>query len=170
MSMKCSDCQRNMVAYLDGELTPQVRLRLARHLEQCPMCYAVYVHERDMARELAYALPLVGQENQPRLEKMWAAIQADMALPRRRPRQHDQMRYGLVGLALILALLLPWTAGQRQVAALAALPTQPSPAATASRTPETGGARALATLYSTVLTPEARPHPLMAPGAPYGTP
>ncbi len=167
--MKCSDCRHKMIAYLDSELTPQVRRRMTQHIQQCPMCYTVYIQQRDVAHELAYALPLVGRATRPRYDKMWAAIQANMA--RKSSRQRYHARYGLAALALILALLLPWTVGQPRMAALAALPTQPSPAATASRTAEMGGARALATLaplYTSVLTPE--PHAVRVPGAPDGTP
>lgn len=152
--MKCKQCQFHMTAYLHGELKPKVRQRMTQHIEQCPMCYTVYIQQRDMQRELADYVPLIG--NRPRYDKMWASIQSDMSRPRE-PRY--QMRYGLAVLALVLALFLPWTLG-RQPTALAAVPTQPSPELTVTRTPGMGGARTMETmaplLYSVVMTPEAQ--------------
>ena len=152
--MKCKDCRFHMTAYLHGEVTPKVRQQMTQHIQECPMCYTVYIQQRDMQRELAYYVPLIGQR--PRYDKMWSAIQADMTRPR---QTRYQMRYGLVTLTLVLALLLPWTLGKQRTA-MAALPTQPSPAATVTHTPGMGGARVMETmapvLYSSVMTPEAQ--------------
>ncbi len=152
--MKCKDCKFHMTAYLHGELAPKVRQRMTQHIQTCPMCYTVYIQERDMQHELAYYVPLVG--SRPRYDKMWASIQADMSRPRE-PR--FQMRFGLAALMLALALLLPWTLGRQQTA-LAAVPTQPSPELTATRTPGLGGARTMETMAplfdSIVMTPEAQ--------------
>ena len=168
--MNCKNCQRHMAAYLHGELSPQVRLRVTQHIQDCPMCYTAYIRERDMQRDLTYYVPLIGQDIAPRYDRMWASIQSDLLRPRQ-PRYH--LRYGLAGLMLALALLLPWTVGQRPMAR-AALPTQPSPEATATRTPGVGGARVMGTmaaaLYSSIGTPEAEPQVVQAPGAPDGTP
>lgn len=164
--MKCKGCQFHMTAYLHGELAPQVRQRMTQHIQRCPICYTVYVQQRDMQRDLAYYMPLLGTA--PRYDKMWASIQAGMARPR---EQRYQVRYAFAALMLVLALLLPWTMGRGPLA-LAALPTQPSPALTATRTPPVGGARVIGTvaavLYSNVMTPE--PPLVRAPGAPDSTP
>ncbi len=168
--MNCKNCQYHLTAYLHGELSPRERQRMTQHIQACPMCYTVYIQQRDIQRDLAYYVPLIGQENRPRYDKMWASIQADMSRPK---RQGYQMRYGLAALMLLLALLLPWTIGHRATA-LAALPTQPSPEQTATRTPGVGGARVMGTLapvlYSSIETPEAEPQLVRAPGAPSGTP
>jgi len=152
--MNCKDCKFHMTAYLHGELRPKVRQRMTQHIEQCPMCYTVYIQQRDIQRELAYSVPLVGTIG--RYDKMWASIQADMSYPRE-PR--FQIRFGLVALMLAMALLLPLTLG-RQQRALAAVPTQPSPELAVTRTPSMGGARTMETMaplfYSIVMTPEAQ--------------
>jgi hypothetical protein len=129
------------------------------------MCYTVYTHQRDMQRELSFYVPLIG--GRPRYSKMWASIQADMSRPHDR---HYHIRYGLAALMFVVALGLPWTLG-KQPTALAAVPTQPSPAQTASHTPGVGGVRVRETmaplLYSTVMTPEADLQPALPPD---GTP
>jgi anti-sigma factor RsiW len=159
-----------MTAYLHGELAPRTRQRVTQHIHECPMCYTRYIEERDDQRDLTYFVPLIGREDKPRYDKMWVSIQADLSRPKQ-PRY--QIRYGLAALMLMVALLLPWTMGQRSTA-LAALPTQPSPELTATRTPGGGGARVMGTLasvlYSSVGTPEAEPQLVRAPGAPDGTP
>jgi anti-sigma factor RsiW len=168
--MNCKNCQHHITAYLHGELSSRVRQRMARHLQTCPLCYSVYIQQRETQRELVYYVPLIGQEIRPRYDKMWASIQADLSRPQQ-PRY--QMRYGLAALMLLLALLLPWTMGQRSTA-LAALPTQPSPELTATRTPGVAGARVMGTLasvlYFSIGTPEAEPQLVRAPGAPDSTP
>jgi hypothetical protein len=143
---------------------------MTQHIQACPMCYTVYIQQRDIQRDLAYYVPLIGQEKTPRYDKMWASIQADMSRPK---QQQYHMRYGLAALMLMLALLLPWTMGQR-TKAREALPTQPSPELTVTRTPGVGGARVMGTLASVLFlsigTPEAEPQLVRAPGAPDVTP
>jgi anti-sigma factor RsiW len=168
--MNCKNCQYHMTAYLHGELSSRARQCMTQHIQACPMCYACYVRQRDMQRDLAYYVPLIGQESRPRYDKMWASIQADLS---RSKQPRYQTRYGLAAIMLLMALLLPWTMGQRSTA-LAALPTQPSPELTATRTPGAAGARVMGTLasvlYSSIGTPEAEPQLVRAPGAPDGTP
>jgi anti-sigma factor RsiW len=158
-----------MTAYLHGEAPRLVGQRMARHIQQCPACYAIYIQQRDTERELTHYVPLIGQEKAPRYGKMWASIQADLSGSR---KQRYPVRYGLAALMLMLALALPWTLGHGPTM-LAAVPTQPSPEATVTHTPDRGGARVMVTLASvlyTAVTPEAEPQVARAPGAPDGTP
>lgn len=168
--MNCKNCQYHMAAYLHGELSQRVRHNITQHIQACRLCYACYVQQREMQRDLEYYVPLIGQETTPRYARMWASIQADLSRPK---HQRSQIRFGLAALMLMLALVLPWTMGQRSTA-LAALPTQPSPALTATRTPGVGGAPGMGTLasvlYWDIETPEAEPQLARAPGAPDGTP
>ena len=137
--MNCKTCQFQMTAYLHGEVTRRVGKQMARHIQRCPLCYAVYGQQRDVERELTHYVSLIGQEKAPRYGKMWASIQTDLSDS---PKQGYQVRYGLAALMLMLALALPWTLG-RGPTMLAAVPTQPSPEATppacvvcASRSPQ----------------------------------
>lgn len=119
-------CRSRMVAYLHGELTPPVRQRMARYIDESPTCYAEYLRQRDAVRELTWKLPLVGQPDKPQLDNIWSAIQAEMKghhTSRRRPAIH--MRYGFAGMVLALTFLMPFTMGNRDVAF--SVPSQPAP-------------------------------------------
>ena len=170
--MKCRDCKHYMTAYLHGELPPKLKRRMTLHIQQCPMCYTTYIQQRNLVRDLEQTVPLVGQPGRSRLDKVWTAIQADMAHPRS-ARPPFSSRFGLVAFALMVALLLPWTIG-KQHTTLASVPTQPSPALSELvNTPDESGARAsVAALFSMTAsaTPEAEPSLARAPGAPDTTP
>ncbi|MBI5670420.1 MAG: zf-HC2 domain-containing protein [Chloroflexi bacterium] len=167
--MTCRNCQAHLVAYLHNELSPHLRRRVAYHLDDCPVCYAVYVWQRDLARDLQNAVPLIGRGSQPRLNRVWAAVQADLAQPRRTPLFY-QARYGLAMLAAALTLLFPWVFSGHDVT-LAAPPTQPAPllaVQTAGVTAPLPAGTAVAlsvTLNDGPATPEAQPRGLPAPGA-----
>ena len=49
------DCQqvwRELVNYTEGDLTPEMRDRITRHLQSCPHCRAVYDGSRNIVRLL----------------------------------------------------------------------------------------------------------------------
>lgn len=121
-------CKARMVAYVNGELPAAARRRMARYIEQYPECYAEYIHQRDAARDLQAKLPLVGQPEQPALDRMWSAIQAELA-PRPQPRKAAapfRLSYGVVGVTVALALILPFTFGGNRAAFALSL-SQPAP-------------------------------------------
>lgn len=126
----CRFIKPHLTAYLHGELSRRGRRRVAQHLEACESCYAAYTQARDLERELTRALPLVGTPTAPQLSMMWASIQRQVDAV---PVHRSHARYGLAVVVFVLALLLPWTLGNQNIALDA--PTQPAPyllAATAS--------------------------------------
>ncbi|NWG15030.1 MAG: zf-HC2 domain-containing protein [Chloroflexi bacterium] len=166
--MTCRECQKQLIAYIHGELSPHQRRRLAYHLDDCRTCYGIYRRERDLDRELRLNMPLIGQGGLPK-DRLWVSIQADLNRPRRRPALY-QARYGLAVVMAALALLFPWVMG-RQEMALAAPPTQPAPllgmqSADATKPVPGGTAIALSvTANDNAPTPEARPRHAPAPDA-----
>jgi anti-sigma factor RsiW len=121
--MTCRQCQSKLVAYVHNQLNGRARARVDRHLNECPVCYAAYLAQRDVAQELAHSLPVLGRPDAPQLGRMWLAIQADMNRPRRIARP-NLARFGVACLVLVLALILPWSLDKQQVAL--AVPPQPS--------------------------------------------
>ncbi len=143
-------CKTRMVAYINGELPPAARRRMARYIEGYPTCYAEYIRQREAARELNFRLPLVGQPEKPTLDRIWAAVQSELEadsirLPastsanapvhasdtilRRQWRREPsgfRVRYGVVGLVIAMALVLPLTFGANYTAFAVSL-TQPIP-------------------------------------------
>src|SRR5436190_927022 len=107
-NFNCLYCQAHLQAYIDGELSPKARRRIAQHIDRCPACYHTYIQQRDFSRELQQEIPLVGQRNAPDFKQMWGAVQAE--LPQSQPRLY-QARYGMALLAFTLMLVVPFTMG-----------------------------------------------------------
>lgn len=148
-------CKTRMVAYVNGELPPAARRRMARYIERYPTCYAEYIRQREAARELNFRMPLVGQPEKAALDRIWAAVQSELDtgsqpasnlpasnLPAnqsdtllkqpllrrdwRRESKAFRVRYGVVGLVMAMAVALPLTFGANHTAFAVSL-TQPIP-------------------------------------------
>jgi len=138
-------CKTRMVAYVNGELPPAARRRMARYIERYPTCYAEYIRQREAARELNFRMPLVGQPEKAALDRIWAAVQSELdsgavsssqpdtrvqqPLLRRDWRREStafRVRYGVVGLIMVMAVVLPLTFGANHTAFAVSL-TQPIP-------------------------------------------
>lgn len=130
-NLSCHTCQTKLVPYLHRQLSPRLQRRVSQHLDGCPVCYAAYLSQHELSNELSAGLKRIGQPNVPQMQKMWAAVNADMQRPQtvsRRPLG----RYGVVLLIFVLALVLPWSLDKQSV--VHAIPNQPLPATTASVT------------------------------------
>ena len=124
MSVKflvCKFYQRQIDSYLDKTLNVRARRRLARHLDVCAACYRAYAQRRNLRRDLQGAVVLVGTHYQPDFDRMWAAIRTELP----QPHYQTPFRYGLAVLMLLLALLVPFTMGNRDL--VRTLPEQPKP-------------------------------------------
>ena len=152
----CRTCREYLPGYLQRDLHPKLRAEVAAHLESCDTCYVLSVQQRDLAR----SLPTVGSPVSG-LDRIWSAVQADMAQPRREPEGLEKARYSVVALIFIIALLLPWTVrGQRLV-----LPTPPTPAVSTPKGTPVGVAFAPYTITFTSLTPPIQSNNAPEPGA-----
>jgi len=134
----CRYCEARLTAFIHGELPLKARRRIARHLDECPACYAKYQRQRDLADELSRHIPLVGQPRPGQLLRMWSAVQAEMSPAPRALLMRRSPRYGLVTLMLLLVTLLPLTMGNQNVA-FGSLPTQAVPASVSTGTPKLQG-------------------------------
>lgn len=124
-----------MPAFLRGDLPLRARRYVARQVDADPLSYADYTQERQLADELARRLPTHGRPNQATLNRVWSRIQADLAhqpaadaraasvrLPRFR------LRYSLVMLVMVVALLLPLMLDNHMVSAAVPSPAAPEQA------------------------------------------
>lgn len=144
----CRTCRNHLPAYLHRELPPKLRAEVAEHLQDCDACYALSVQQRDLSNDLSRSLPAFGSPVSG-LDRIWSAVQADMAQSRREPEVLEKVRYSIVALIFVLALLLPWTVrGQRLT-----LPTPPTPAVSTPRGTPVGVAFAPYTITFSSLTP-----------------
>ena len=124
--LKYRYCKARMTAYLNGELSPGARRRMARYIAECPDCYAEYLRQLDLTRELESRVGGFGTPGVGQLDRIWANIEAEITTPAPAPPvRRRRARYGLVLLMLLLATLLPWTLGNRNVAF--DVPSQPAP-------------------------------------------
>ncbi|MEZ4666820.1 MAG: zf-HC2 domain-containing protein [Anaerolineae bacterium] len=119
----CNHYQKLLVAFINHELPPTSRRRVASHLDTCPRCYRAYVEQQHLTRELKHVMPLVGQGTPPPFAHVWAAAHTDAKSVR---RTNYTLRYSVVMLAVMLVLLIPF-ALDRHSYTLASAPTQPSP-------------------------------------------
>lgn len=149
--MRLRYCKANLTAYVNGQLSPRARRRIARYIDIDAACYAEYVRQRELARELNHSLPYIGQPTQPQLDRVWGAIQAEigtiteigssvstsaptpaLASSQQRYTPHYMQvkrantRFGLVGIACGLVMALPVMLGNSNVSALY-VPTPPEP-------------------------------------------
>ncbi|MDZ4669942.1 MAG: hypothetical protein SH821_03630 [Phototrophicales bacterium] len=74
-------CKWHITAYVNGELSPIQRRRMARYIENYPECYVEYRRQRDLSRELAERLPILGAPQGGQLQRLWRLIEGDVAKP-----------------------------------------------------------------------------------------
>ena len=52
LEIDCREVWRELVNYTEGDLSPEMRDRITRHLQSCPHCRAVYDGSRNIVRLL----------------------------------------------------------------------------------------------------------------------
>jgi hypothetical protein len=125
LDIQCGECRSHLAAFIQGDVSPLLRRRVARHIDHCPACYNLYLRELDLTRDLKRSVPLIGKGQQPAFDAIWSEIQSEIRGPKPGlPRFH--MRYGLAMLALVIVFLVPLTMGNQRLT-LASPPTQPVP-------------------------------------------
>jgi hypothetical protein len=114
-------------------MQPHERHVVARHLEDCERCYAAYLQQLDLTRELEQVVPFVGADYRPDFKRVWAAMQAATVRPHPSPRLQS-LHYGLAALIVAALFFIPLTFGGSDLT-FASPPTQPAPL-TARATPD----------------------------------
>lgn len=165
--LTCTECRDHLSAYVDADhrdlLHTRLRRRIGAHLDTCPACDTIYRARRDVARELRTVTPLIGRADAPRLGAIWAAVQSELAAPRRVRRLSGRasMQYGAVVFTLLLVLVLPLVLGGQPFTF--ALPVPPTPIIEAEATEAStaalsaAGSTAAATPAHTVALLDERP-------------
>ena len=116
-----------MTAFINGELPPKSRQRMARYIDECPDCYDEYQRQLEIQQELTRQLPVFGKPEDAQLGRMWDAIQGSMNLSAQgsQNRHTYRIRYALMTGILALFLILPFMLGNRGASPV--LATQPTP-------------------------------------------
>ena len=126
-------CQVHMARFVSRDLSPAVRQRVARYIDECEDCYREYMRHREFNHKLAQTLPALGAPSQGQLDAVWTALQSELnapdpptrALRDFAKRSSLQFSYGLAAVAVCLALLLPVALGYRESLQVVDLPPAP---------------------------------------------
>lgn len=125
-------CKARMTAFLNGQLSPESRRRIARYIDECQDCYDEYQRQRDLMREFEAQLPTFGKPNNDQLSRIWTGIQAEVFAPAEAPRKRRrvhwvyQARCGFAALTVLFTLLVPFMIQDDNFTQAAV--TQPTPA------------------------------------------
>ncbi len=147
IQFKVRYCKAHMARYVGGDLGAVARRRVARYIDECALCHREYLRQRELAQQLESKLPVLGRPEPQQLDQIWSSLETELGSPARpRPLLSDfgakaggSFSFGLVALAISLALLLPLMIGFHP--ALLLVDTPPAPAAAnAATTPFTGDA------------------------------
>ncbi|MCY3798695.1 MAG: hypothetical protein OXG84_12860 [Chloroflexi bacterium] len=137
-------CKVHMARYIGGDLSEAARRRVGRYIDECEDCHREYRRHREFALKLERSLPTLGRPNQQRLDQLWSSLERELQRPARNSMwlrdfasPHSlQFSYGLVMLAISIALLLPMLIGFHSSLAPVDLPRLPH-SISVDRTPRT---------------------------------
>jgi len=118
-------CKARMVAFLNGELSPRSRRRMARFIDECDDCYTEYVRQREIQRNLNSDLRRIGSPDADVLSRILVDVKREVFAPRPSPARMSYQRYGLATVVVTLMLIFPLLVGQDQRTQSVA--TQPTP-------------------------------------------
>ena len=112
-------CKVHMARFVSDDLSEAARRRVGRYIDECEDCHREYMRHREFAQKLERNLPTLGRPNPQRLDELWSSLQSELETPARQTvwlsdfasPQSTQFSYGLVMLAISMALLLPMAIG-----------------------------------------------------------
>lgn len=112
-------CKVHMARFISGDLSEAARRRVGRYIDECDDCQREYLRHREFATKLERSLPALGRPNPERLDELWTSLQTELQTPTKQTlwfsdfaSPHSlQVGYGLVMLAVSIALLLPMMIG-----------------------------------------------------------
>lgn len=118
-------CKYRMVAYLNRELSEPARRRVARFIDECDDCYAEYIRQRELKREIQSRFPAFGQASEAQLNRIWSAIEGDLMDSSPRSSKPRSLQYGFIIAVLLSLLLIPLMTSENSISQ--AVATQPAP-------------------------------------------
>ncbi|MDX1994417.1 MAG: hypothetical protein SF029_18685 [bacterium] len=129
-SFKVRYCKARMTAFINGELSPKARNRVARLIDECPECYEEYRRARQLQGDLRQQLRRFGQPTSAQLEGVWRNIQAEMdGKPKAPIRTAHSWRYrastSAAIIVLLASILLPFMMNSGQTSRASITPPVP---------------------------------------------
>ena len=112
-------CKVHMARFISGDLSEAARRRVGRFIDECDDCQREYLRHREFSQKLEQSLPGLGRASPQRLDELWTSLQTELQTPAKQTlwfsdfaSPHSiQLSYGLVMLAVSIALLLPMLIG-----------------------------------------------------------
>lgn len=112
-------CKVHMARFVSGDLPEAARRRVGRYIDECEDCQREYLRQREFAEQLEQCLPAIGRPSSKRLDELWSSLQAELQTPVKQTLwfsdfaspQSMRFSYGLVMLAVSIALLMPMVIG-----------------------------------------------------------
>ncbi len=112
-------CKVHMARFVSGDLSEAARRRVGRFIDECEDCRREYLRHREFAQKLERSLPALGAPRPQRLDELWTSLQRELQAPASQSSwlgefaasNRSQISYGLVILAIAMALLLPLALG-----------------------------------------------------------
>ncbi len=158
-------CKVHMARFVAGDLSAAARRRIARYIDECPDCYREYMRHRAFDIKLSRGLPALGRPSRQQLDGMWLALQSELAAPAKpintlgdfARRSSLHFSYGLVALAICLAVLLPITLGYQ--AAAVHIEARPGPRLVAPERRPTAGNTSRSAMLAATPPPANFNHP-----------
>lgn len=120
-------CKSRMVAFINDELPLKSRRRVARYIDECDVCYAEYIQQKQLQRDLVYKLPIIAEPSKAQVDIIWAGIQASLHPNARPVRRRYRARYGVITFAVLLVVMLPFMLGNALPSTAVYAATQPLP-------------------------------------------
>ncbi len=126
-------CKVHMARFISGDLSEAARRRVGRYIDECDVCQREYLRHREFAQKLETNLPALGRPSPQRLDELWSSLQTELQTPAKQTlwfsdfaSPHSmQVSYGLVMLAVSIALLLPMMIGFHTSLSPVDLPLRP---------------------------------------------
>ncbi|MCB9436190.1 MAG: hypothetical protein H6673_04250 [Anaerolineales bacterium] len=117
------DIREQLIAYLEGTLAPDQRVKVTRHLAQSATWQREYQAVRQTQAELRREMPLFGEPAPDRLKALLPSILEQATRPKRRPLLTTNFQSMiLVGSMAVLLVLLPFFLHNSAVDAAGAWP------------------------------------------------
>ena len=112
-------CKVHLARFVSGDLSEAARRRVGRYIDECEDCQREYMRHREFAQKLEQNLPALGRPSPKRLDELWSSLQTELETPAKQTLRFSdfasahsmQFSYGLVMLAVSMALLLPMMIG-----------------------------------------------------------
>lgn len=125
LSFDCQYVRARLSSFANGDLAPDLRQRVAKHLDDCESCSHEYERYRKMVRTLRMDMPVIGNPNSDNLKRIWATIEQEIPTRSKTSWPTFTPQSFVLGVFLTFIFIVPLVLGQ--VNTSINLPAKPAP-------------------------------------------